>query len=66
MPSKTRNRFDLIRFLDHLDVEIPSLRASRSWLSPTTSPPVAPTRYSGGWPTIRGGAFSSPEHTPRG
>ena len=23
MPSKTRNRFDLIRFLDHLDAEIP-------------------------------------------
>jgi transposase len=23
MPSKTRNRFDLIRFLDHLDLEIP-------------------------------------------
>jgi len=23
MPSKTRNRFDLIRFLDHLDTEIP-------------------------------------------
>lgn len=25
MPSKTRNRFDLIRFLDHLDAEIPVL-----------------------------------------
>jgi transposase len=24
MPSKTRNRFDLIRFLDHLDSEIPA------------------------------------------
>ena len=23
MPSKTRNRFDLIRFLDHLEAEIP-------------------------------------------
>jgi hypothetical protein len=23
MASKTRNRFDLIRFLDHLDTEIP-------------------------------------------
>ena len=26
MPSKTRNRFDLIRFLDHLDSEIPDRR----------------------------------------
>jgi hypothetical protein len=23
MPSKTRNRWDLMRFLDHLDAEIP-------------------------------------------
>lgn len=29
MPSKTRNRFDLIRFLDHLDAEIPVLEGQR-------------------------------------
>ncbi len=29
MPSKTRNRFDLIRFLDHLDAEIPEVEGQR-------------------------------------
>jgi transposase len=29
MPSKTRNRFDLIRFLDHLDSEIPVVEGQR-------------------------------------
>jgi len=29
MPSKTRNRFDLIRFLDHLDAEIPVVEGQR-------------------------------------
>jgi hypothetical protein len=29
MPSKTRNRFDLIRFLDHLDAEIPFVAGQR-------------------------------------
>jgi transposase len=29
MPSKTRNRFDLIRFLDHLDAEIPLLEGQQ-------------------------------------
>jgi transposase len=29
MPSKTRNRFDLIRFLDHLDAEIPLLEGQK-------------------------------------
>ncbi len=29
MASKTRNRFDLIRFLDHLDAEIPVLEGQR-------------------------------------
>jgi transposase len=29
MPSKTRNRFDLIRFLDHLDAEIPILEGQK-------------------------------------
>jgi transposase len=29
MPSKTRNRFDLIRFLDHLDAEIPIIDGQR-------------------------------------
>ena len=29
MPSKTRNRFDLIRFLDHLDAEIPIVEDQR-------------------------------------
>ena len=29
MPSKTRNRFDLIRFLNHLDAEIPLVEGQR-------------------------------------
>ena len=29
MPSKTRNRFDLIRFLDHLDAELPVVAAQQ-------------------------------------
>lgn len=29
MPSKTRNRFDLIRFLDHLDSEIPVVEGQK-------------------------------------
>jgi DDE superfamily endonuclease/Homeodomain-like domain len=29
MPSKTRNRYDLIRFLDHLDAEIPILEGEQ-------------------------------------
>lgn len=29
MPSKTRNRFDLIRFLDHLDAEIPIVEGQK-------------------------------------
>jgi transposase len=29
MPSKTRNRFDLIRFLDHLDAEIPAIEGQQ-------------------------------------
>ena len=29
MPSKTRNRFDLIRFLDHLDAEIPVVEGQK-------------------------------------
>ena len=29
MPSKTRNRCDLIRFLDHLDDEIPQVEGQK-------------------------------------
>lgn len=45
MASKTRNRFDLIRFLDRLESEIPIAEGRRSSWSPTTSPPA---RYRGG------------------
>jgi hypothetical protein len=66
MASKTRNQFDLIRFLDHLDTEIPVVEASRSWRSPTTSPPEPPRTSSSGSRHIRAGASSSPRPTPRG
>jgi transposase len=66
MASKTRNRWDLIRFLDHLDEEIPVVDGQRSSLSPTTSRPAAPRKSSNGSPTIRAGAFSSHPSTRRG
>ena len=67
MASKTRNRWDLIRFLDQLDDRDPDRRrASRSSRSATTSPPAAPKRSSSGFRRIPAGASSSPRPTPRG
>jgi transposase len=66
MPSKTRNRFDLIRFLDQLDTEIPVIEGQQIIAVATTFPPAVPKRSQTGSKTIRAGASSSPQHTLRG
>ena len=66
MPSKTRNRFDLIRFLDQCDAEIPVVEgeeivamADNLWTRGTKK-----SRWLEG-PT-RAGASSSPRRMPAG
>jgi len=44
MASKTRNRWDLIRFLDHLDAEIPVIDGQTIVAVSDTSPPAAPKK----------------------
>ena len=66
MPSKTRNQFDLIRFLDLLDAEIP-LVAGQQIVAITDNLSTRGTENVQEWlrPT-RAGAFSSPRSTPHG
>ncbi len=66
MPSKTRNRWDLIRFLDHLDEEIPLVEGQQIVAVSDNLSTRGTEEVQNGSRRIRAGAFSSPPRTPRG
>ena len=63
MPSKTRNRRHLIRFLDHLDTEIPVVEGDRVVAVTDNLSTRAPRKCRSGSRRIRVGAFRfAPKH----
>jgi hypothetical protein len=66
MPSKTRNQFDLIRFLDHLDAEIPVVEGQEVVAITDNLSTRGTENVQSGSRRTRAGAFSSPRRTPRG
>ena len=66
MPSKTRNRFDLIRFLDLLEEEIPVVEGQKI-VAISDNLSTRGTEEVEQWLKEHPpGAFSSPPSTPRG
>ena len=66
MPSKTRNRHDLIRFLDQLDTEIPTVKGQQI-VAVSDNLSTRGTQEVSDWlRRTPAGASSSPPPTPRG
>ena len=66
MASKTRNRFDLIRFLDQLDCEIPVLEGQKI-IAVSDNLSTRGTQEVTDWlANIHAGVSSSPQPTPGG